>query len=68
MSSIIVGYRHWGDSFTCVYCHEHFAMIEDDNEPRGYLVRCWCGGTCRVARDDPDLILILAAFPGGGDR
>jgi hypothetical protein len=38
--------------------------IEDDGDSRSYLVRCWCGATACVARDDPDLVKALLPADG----
>ena len=57
---VIAGYRPVLHVEACPYCGcKHYAL-EDDGNPDSLLVRCWCGATARVQRDDPD----VAGWPG----
>jgi hypothetical protein len=59
MNRLVVGYRHWGGETRCRFCGGDYMAIEDDGEMASYLVRCWCGATARVRRNDPDLVQAL---------
>jgi hypothetical protein len=54
MSRLICGYRHW-ECDRCGACGGNYLAVEDDGRADSYLVRCWCGATARVRKDDPDL-------------
>jgi hypothetical protein len=59
----VVGYRHWPGA-DCPHCHYDYMAIEDDGDPQSYLVRCWCGATARVLRDDAGLLEALLPADG----
>lgn len=58
--AVLMGYHQWEAAPPCPYCGSRYYCVEDDDDDRGYLIRCWCGATCRCRRDDKDMMAHLA--------
>lgn len=62
--TVVLGYTIIESSPPCPYCGGKTYMIEDDGDHPwrhdSYKVRCWCGATARVSKDDPDLVKLLS--------
>jgi hypothetical protein len=57
---VLLGYQPIAAAPPCPSCGErHYAVI-DDGKLGTFKVLCWCGVTARVAKDDPDLVDLLA--------
>lgn len=57
---VLAGYQHVGAAPRCPYCGDRHYALEDHGRADFLLVRCWCGATARIQRDDQD----LAKWPG----
>lgn len=55
MAYVVSGYREVVDAPPCPYCGGRHYALEDDDDPVTLKIRCWCGATARVRRDDPNL-------------
>jgi hypothetical protein len=58
--TVLAGYQPIPGAPPCPYCGDRHYAVEDDGDPANYLIRCWCGATCRCRRDDPDMTRFLA--------
>lgn len=59
--TVLLGYAPRPDWPACPFCGDRHFALDDDGHPDTYKVRCWCGATARVAKDDPDIVALLSS-------
>lgn len=63
---VVRGYDHLPGAESCPFCGENHYALVDDGDDVTLQVKCWCGATARVRRDDPDLERLLLRDLGVG--